>query len=162
MNMPKALELSMYNIIRQHCELGDGVLVRPWQSLNEDGAFDPEDDRHFPCIDIRFSAPSYSEDQVTLVCIGQITAITYTEDDINHQAVSEMFNSIHAEALAIFRDACSGTETGRFAELQAYVAELDDGATNIGGITLEDGIPPADDGGNNVIGIAMGVHFTYA
>jgi hypothetical protein len=162
MNTSKALELSMYNIIRQHCELGDDVLVRPWQSLNEDGAFDREDDRHFPCLDVRFTAPRYNEDQVTLVCIGRIDAYTKTEDDLNHQAVSELFDSMHAAVVKIFRGACGGEDTELYDALVAEVAALDDGEINIGGITLEDGMPPSDDGGLNVIGIGMGVHFTYA
>lgn len=162
MNAPKSLELAMLNIVRQHCELGDNVLVRAWQSLNEDGAFDPESDRAFPCLDIRFSAPRYNDDQVTLVCLGQLTAMTYGEDDVTHQDASEIFNSAYATALAIFRGACEGTDTELYDALISYVAELDDGAINIGGITLEDGIPPADDTGLNVIGIGIGVHFTYA
>jgi len=96
MNTPKAIELALTTIVRQHCELGANVLVRPWQSLDEDGAFDPDDDRHFPCIDIRFAAPRHNEDQVTLVCVGQLTAYTKSADDVKHQHASEIFNSIHA------------------------------------------------------------------
>ena len=162
MNAPKSLELAMLNIVRQHCELGDDVLVRPWQSLNEDGAFDPESDRVFPCLDIRFAAPRYNEDQVTLVCLGQITAMTYAEDDVNHQAASELFDSAYAAALKVFRGACGEGDTELYDALVAYVAEIDDGAINIGGITLEDGIPPADDTGLNAIGVGIGVHFSYA
>lgn len=162
MNTPKALELAMNKIIRQHCELGSNVLLRPWQSLAQDGAFDPDDDRSFPCVDIRFSAPRYNEDQVTLVCVGLITAYTKAEDDKDHAAVSELFEAVYAEALAIFRDSCGATNTGRFDELKQYTAECGDTLSNIGGITLEDGFPPDDENGLNAIGVAIGVHFSYA
>ena len=53
MNTPKAIELALATMIHQYAEIGQGTLVRPWQSLGIEGAFDPKSDRTCPCVDIR-------------------------------------------------------------------------------------------------------------
>jgi hypothetical protein len=162
MNTAKSLELSIANMVRQYCELGNNVLLRPWQSLDEDGLFKPANDRTFPCVDIRFSAPSYDDNQVTLVCMGFVTAMTTAIDDVNHQSDSEIFDNVFNLVLDIFRSSCSPTDTALYDELKELNAEIDGGKINIGGITMENGVPPSDDAGENQIGIAIGVHFSYA
>jgi hypothetical protein len=161
MNASKALEIAIAQTIRQHAELGSGTLVRPWQSLKEDGAFDPESDRTFPCVDIRFAAPRYNQDQHTIVCSGQILVMTYTEDDKDHEKISIIFGEMHNVLLSIFRDSMGESNTGYYAEMVAYVAEQYPDAMHIGGVTLTDGTPPIDQQGLNAIGVGFDVHFSY-
>ena len=162
MNPPKAIELAMAAMIRNHANIGAGTLVRPWQSLNAEGAFDPKDDRTFPCVDVRFGSPRHNEDQVTLVCSGEILSMVYAEDDRNHQEISRIYDEVHDVVLGIFRDFQGETSNGYYTEFVAAVAQEDAGKIEIGGITMEEGMPPSDDGNALGIGVGMGVHFTYA
>jgi hypothetical protein len=161
MNTPKAIELAFAAMLRTHAELTEGTLVRPWQSLNEDGAFVEGNDRTFPCIDIRFAPDQYNEDQTTLVCIGQIAAMSRAEDDPDHQQVSGLYEAVHSVALSLFSDSMVRTTEGKYAEFVALVEGFTDSAINVGGITIEAGIPPSSDE-EHTIGIGLGVHFSYA
>lgn len=166
MNTPKAIEIAMTTMIRQYAELGSDTLVRPWQSLDFEGAFHPGDDRTFPCIDIRFAPDTYNQDQATLQCIGSMEARSRAEDDPDHQQVSAMYESIHGVALLIFADfmgRVTGENAGLYAEFKALVLSLTGNQCLVGGITLESGTPPMmDEQNQNVIGLGFGVHFSYA
>jgi len=160
-NVSKAIEIAVASSIRENAELGAKTIVRPWQSLNEDWAFDKTDDRSFPCVDIRFGAPRFDENQVTLVCPGVISCFTMAEDDVNHQDVSALFEAVFSVALSIFRDAIGETSAGLYNEMKASIETDTESAVHIGGISLEDGDPPGEDNGLNVIGIGFAVHFSY-
>ena len=166
MNTPKAIELAFTLMLRQYAELGADTLVRPWQSLSSEGSFHPDDDRTFPCIDVRFSPDQYNADQATLVCIGSIDARSHADDDTDHQQVSAMYEAIHDVALLIFADSqgrVTGEKAGLYAEFVALVLELSENQCRVGGITLESGTPPMLDEQNiNTIGIGFGVHFSYS
>jgi hypothetical protein len=166
MNTPKAIELAFTLMLRQYAELGSDTLVRPWQSLSSEGAFRPNDDRTFPCIDVRFSPDQYNEDQATLVCLGSIEARSHADDDTDHQQASAMYEAIHNVALLIFADSqgrVTGAKAGLYAEFVALVLKLSENQCRVGGITLESGTPPMLDEQNiNTIGIGIGVHFSYA
>jgi hypothetical protein len=204
MNPPKAIELAIAAMIRSHANIGAKTLVRPWQSLNVEGAFDPKDDRTFPCVDVRFGSPRHNEDQTTLVCSGEILSMVYAEDDRtfpfvdvrfgsprhnedqttlvcsgeilsmvyaeddrNHQAISGIYDEVHDVVLGIFRDFMGRIPAGEFgagfySEFIDLVAQEDGGKIRIGGITMEEGMPPSDDGNALGIGVGMGIHFSYA
>ena len=167
MNTPKAIELAFTLMLRKYAELGADTLVRPWQSLSSEGSFHPDDDRTFPCIDVRFSPDQYNDDQATLVCIGSIEARSHADDDTDHAQVSAMYEAIHDVALLIFADSQGRVtvheKAGRYAEFVDLVLELSENQCRVGGITLESGTPPMLDEQNiNTIGIGFGVHFSYA
>jgi hypothetical protein len=167
MNPPKAIELAIAAMIRSHANIGAKTLVRPWQSLNVEGAFDPKDDRTFPCVDVRFGSPRHNEDQTTLVCSGEILSMVYAEDDRNHQKISGIYDEVHDVVLGIFRDFMGRIPAGEYGagfygEFTDLVAQEDGGKIRIGGITMEEGMPPSDDGNALGIGVGMGIHFSYA
>ena len=161
MNIAKAIEQALSTTIRQNSEIGPSTQIRPWQSLNEDGKFNPDNDRAFPACDIRFNAPVHNEDQVTLACRGSLTAMTYTLEDINHQVASAMFEAVHGVLLSIFSGAMGGDAT-IYNEFTSIIADLTDNAVHVGGVTFEEGQTPTDSDTITGIGVGFAIHFTYA
>jgi hypothetical protein len=162
MNTPKAIEIAVAQMLRTHAELVPGISLRPWQSLDNESGFVRGNDREFPCIDIRFAPDTYNEDQATLVCIGEITAMTLTEEDRTHQQASAIYEAVHGLALSIFAGSHGRTATTLYTEFKALVLTLTDNAVSVGGITMEQGAAPSSDEKTNQIGIGLGVHFAYA
>jgi hypothetical protein len=163
MNTPKAIELAYCSMLRQYAELGAETLLRPWQSLADEYGFAAGNDRKFPCIDVRFTPDEYNEDQTTLACRGQITAMSRVEDDPDNAQVSAMYEAIHAVCLSIFSDAMGRTSYGRYAEFAAAVLSYTGNQCRVGGITLEPGIAPMLDEQNlSAIGLGFAVHFSYS
>jgi hypothetical protein len=161
MNTPKAIELALTNAIRAHAELTPGTLIRPWQSLGIEGAFVKGNDRTFPCIDIRCSPDQWDENQATLMCQCEITAMSRHEDDPDHADVSTLFEGAHGVTLSIFNGFMGRVAATLYDQFRAAVEA---GAPNIdvGGVTLPAGLPPSlDEAKHNQIGIGFAVHFSY-
>ena len=161
MNTPKAIELALTSMIRAYAELTRGTLIRPWQSLGIEGAFVKGNDRTFPCIDIRCSPDQWDENQATLMCQCEITAMTRDEDDPDHADVSTLFEGAHGVTLSIFNGFMGRVSSTVYDAFKAAV-EADAPNINVGGITLPAGLPPSlDDQNHNAIGLGLAVHFSY-
>jgi hypothetical protein len=163
MNPSKAIEIALAAMVRNHADIGGKTLIRPWQSLNVEGAFDPKDDRTFPCVDIRCENPaSNAQNIIAFDCAVSVTSMTYADDDRNHQQVSAINSEVLGVVMEIFMDFMGESNNGYFAEFAALVNAEDGVDININGITLLQGMPPSDDGNAIGIGTGLNVHFTYA
>ncbi len=161
MNTPKAIELALTNAIRAHAELTPGTLIRPWQSLAIEGAFVKGNDRTFPCIDIRCAPDQWDDNEATLMCAAEITAMTRDEDDPAHADVSALFEAAHSVTLRIYNGFMGRAASTVYDAFKAAV-EADATTIDVGGITLPAGLPPSlDDQNHNAIGLGFAVHFSY-
>jgi len=161
MNTPKAIELALTTMIRQYAELGQGTLVRPWQSLAIEGAFDPESDRTFPCVDIRFSPPQTADDQsqATFVCAGSVGILTHVHDDPTHAQASAIYAAVFEALQSIHRAMFGFTATTHWTEFSALV--VSNGGDTPGGVTFGSPIPPDQtETSLNIIGIGFDVHYS--
>jgi len=162
MNVPKAIELAFAEAIRENAEMGEGVVIRAWQSLEADGSWAENPDRYFPCVDIRCGPPKTDENQSTLQVACAILMATKTDKDKSHAFISNMYDTIQKvcdDLFGAFRQASETTEP-----LQTWLATVQDnvasGAFYFGGFTFGDGLAPSDDGGINLIGIEMNIHYS--
>jgi len=160
MNTPKAIELALTTMIRQYAELGQGTLVRPWQSLAIEGAFDPESDRTFPCVDIRFSPPQTADDQsqATFICSGTVGILTHVQDDPAHSQASAIYAAVFEVLQSIHRAMFGFAARDLWNEFVSLVVA--NGGDTPGGVTFGSPSPPGDDGGLNSIGIGFDVHYS--
>ena len=162
MNVPKAIELAIAEIIREYAEIGEGVTIRVWQSLASDGSWAENPDRTFPMIDVRCSPPLTDDNQSTRSVECAILMGTNTDDDKDHAFISAMYEAVQEvmdDLFAVFRSGTLTTEP--FNTFQARVV-TEVGATpfSFGGLTFGEGLAPADDGGINMIGITIVVHYS--
>ena len=161
MNTTKAIELAMAETLRKYAEMGAAVVVRAWQSLESDGSWDEKTDREFPMIDVRCSPPAHDDNESTLQVECRIIMGTKTDDDKNHAFISNMYEDVQDVCDTLFAQyrtgVFTGTELAYF--LARVVAETSDDAFQFGGLTFGDGLAPADDGGINMIGITLVVHY---
>ena len=160
MNTPKAIELALTAMIRKYAEIGGGTLVRPWQSLDIEGAFDPASDRVFPCIDVRYAPPMTqdADGQATFVCSGSATIMTKAQDDITHQQCSSIYAAVFEVLQSIHRAMFGFTAADYWTEFTAAVVE--NGGDSPGGVTFGTPTAPMDDAGLNAIGIGFDVHYS--
>jgi hypothetical protein len=160
MNTPKAIELALTAMIRQYAEIGSGTLVRPWQSLDTEGAFDPASDRVFPCVDVRFAPPMTqdADGQATFVSSGSVTIMTKAQDDASHQECSAIYAAVFEVLQAIHRAMFGFTATAYWTEFVSLV--VDNGGDSPGGVTFGSPTAPMDDAGLNAIGIGFDVHYS--
>lgn len=161
MNIPKAVELGFADIIRD-AEIGEGVVIRAWQSLSADGSWSETPDREFPMIDIRCSPPRSDDNQATLNVECAITMATKTDDDKDHLFISNMYDAVQEVCNNLFKAFRTGSKTDEplatfLAAIQNEVASAE---FDFGGLTFGEGVAPFDDNGANAIGINMVVHYS--
>ena len=161
MNTTKAIELAMSETIRKYAQLGEAVTIRAWQSLEADGSWEENKDRTFPMIDVRCSPPKTDDNESTQQVECAILFGTKTDDDKSHAFVSAMYEAGQGVCDTLFSQFRSGVFTGDEIAyfLAKVVAETSSDAFQFGGFTFGDGLSPADDGGVNMIGITLIVHF---
>lgn len=159
LNPSKLFEQALTALLR-NSNLGPGVTLRPWQSIPFDGSWNADEDYTLPMVDIRFASESIGEDQVTCVCTGNITAITKTDDDQDHAAISALYDAVYGVVAGIFKSFIfvSGTQ---YSEFLAKVEELSADTVHIGGVELVEPSMPSSIDGRNEISIGLAVHFTY-
>jgi hypothetical protein len=87
---------------------------------------------------------------------------TKTDDDKDHAFISGMYEAVQGVCDSLFSVFRSGTLTTEpFSTFQArVVAEVGSTAFRFGGLTFGEGLAPADDGGINMIGITLVVHYS--
>jgi len=164
MNTTKAIELAMAETLRKYAQMGADVTIRAWQSLAADGSWKTNPDRKFPMIDVRCSPPGHDDNESTLQVQCAILMGTNTDDDKSHAFISSMYEAVQDVCDTIFAQYKTGVFTGDDKEELAYflarvLAETSADAFQFGGLTFGDGLAPADDGGINMIGITMIVHY---
>ena len=159
MNIPKAVERSIASMLRNHAELGADVVLRCWQSLDADSLWDKDEDRKFPMIDIRCSAPR-SDDKRNCYVVCSVLCGTKADDDRNHAVISALYGSVQTVLDGIhggYKDIVGNTYRTEFEALISD--ELGTGVSSLGGFDFEDSQPPYDDGGVNMIGIGVRVSY---
>jgi len=165
MNVSKAIELAMAETIRKYAEMGEDVTIRAWQSLASDGSWLEHPDRVFPMIDVRCGPPRTDDNQSTLAVECSILMGTKTDDDKDHAFISAMYEAVQGvcdNMFSQFRTTAGSTytaDTELYDFLDRVVTEAGASAFEFGGLTFGDGLSPADDGGINMIGITMVIHF---
>jgi hypothetical protein len=163
MNIPATLEFAMAETLRAFAPLVGGVRIRTWQRLENDSGIDKDGSRDFPMIDIRATAPATDDNQVTCYSDIAIICATHQEDDRQHNVIRELYQGVQETVDAMysqFRASCTPTD-GTALDLFLDTITADTGATwSFGGLTLLDGLAPYDDGGRNMIGISIRVHYS--
>jgi len=166
MNVPKAIELAMAETIRKYAEMGEDVTIRAWQSLASDGSWKENPDRTFPMIDVRCSPPQTDDNQSTLQVQCSILMGTKTDDDKDHAFISAMYEAVQGACDNMFSQFrtttgltyTADTEISDF--LDSVIVNAGADAFQFGGLTFGEGLAPADDGGINMIGITMVIHYS--
>ena len=161
MNIPRAIEIAVAEVIRKYAQLGEGVTIRAWQSLAVDGSWTAATDRAFPVIDVRCGPPKTDDNQATLAVECAILMGTKTDDDKDHAVISAMYEAVQGLIDTIYAQFRTGTFTGtEIAYLLARIeAESSANAFQFGGLTFGDGLAPVDDDGVNMIGITLTFHY---
>jgi hypothetical protein len=156
MNAAKAIERALVATIREHATLGEGVVIRTWQSLREDG--ETSFARAFPCVDVRCAPPMVDDNGRTLSCVASILCASKVDDDQDHaivsgayEAVQEVCDSLYGQSLGT-----AGAETATF---MASIAESDSSMA-VGGISFEQGLAPYDEEGVSFIGVNLRIHYS--
>jgi len=164
MNVPKAIEKAVAKMFRSYGNLGAGVLIRPWQSLDYDGSWKKDIDREFPVVDIRFAPERTEENQHTFISEGTILFGTFTQDDKSHSFLSAMYGGGHDVLRDIFRGFLGETGVSRYVtrynEFKSLIENELGSPFALGGITFAEPLAPYDDGGVNKIGIGYNIHFS--
>jgi hypothetical protein len=164
MTAAKACEIAIADTLRAFCEVGPDTVIRAWQSLRNDPAWEQDDatnsDRVLPCIDVRCAAPSYDASQRTMSVVAEIVITTDAARDTDHARISGIYEAVQATIDAMFDSAIEGNHTDD--EIAAFLASL---ATNaplltFGGISLPDGNTPTDFDGDLEIGIGVRIHLS--
>lgn len=162
MNVAKAVELSIADVIRKNAKIGADVTIRPWQNLQADNSWEESLDRAFPMIDVRCSPPSTDDNQVTRSVECAILMATNADDDRSHADISTIYDTIDGLINQLFAQFRSEDWTQE--PLATFISTVEDaaGATNfrLGGFTLSDGLGPYDDDGINMIGTSLITHYS--
>jgi len=163
MNIPKAIEMAVAELIRTKAQLGAGVGVRPWQSIASDPVWKKQEDRRPVVIDVRASAPSYNDDR-TGVCTINVLCITQADDDKDHFVVSGLYEKINDLFDRLFSEFAGATaEDPILPAFKARLAELTGDVFNAQGIGLSWGdaqFPYLDPDLQNVMPLSMRIHFS--
>lgn len=159
MNVPRAIELAFAQLLRARAALGEKTVVRAWQSLANDAAWDSNKDRSFPIVDVRCSPPRTDTDEGLFICECALLCGTKTDDDKSHAAVAAIYGEVQAVADSLYSQ-FRNAEAAELAEFKAVLTADLGAAFHFGGLTWGDGMAPYDDGGVNMIGLAMRVHYS--
>jgi hypothetical protein len=157
MNDAKAIELAFMDALKTG-ELS-GATVRAWQSLAESQVGNKSHAREFPCIDVRASPPETAADGIHRSCTVSVSCVSHVEDDLDHSAVSAIYEAAQAIIDALYyqyRKATDGAEKTAFAARLTADAPL----VTCHGLQVGAGSGPNDIEGLNVIAISLVVHFT--
>lgn len=160
MNVPKAVEVAAAVMFRTNSELGAGVVIRAWQSLATDAAWNKESDRSLPMLALLCGTPRYDADQATLYVDLKILCATDNDDDKSHDAISKLYGAVQGTLDDLFdqHQAQEGPVWAKFSE--SLSNDLGGKFEGVGGLSFVDGLDPTDDEGNNMIGLVMRVHYS--
>jgi len=157
MTISRAIELAMAEVLRAYTNIGEGAVIRAWQSLTDDQVIAIDGQKEFPMVDIRCSPPA-TDDQVTRYCDVQLLCGTYNEDDKNHSKVADLYEAVQT-ALDLLHDQFFGTAGDAYNLFVTNMAELAEDFT-LGGFTFAGSEPPYEDGAVNLIAVNIRVHYS--
>jgi len=159
MNIALAYETALATVIRQYADIGGDTHIRVWRNLRFDHRWKENEDRHFPCVDIRAGIAEPGNDQHTLRLEGQVQCYTNTADDQSHSVISGILEEVHDVLNKLFYGALSGTGNDEFTLFDATMTELCGSDYHFGGFTFGTGIMPMDEAGFNAAGLSLVLHY---
>ena len=159
MNVALAYETALATVIRQFADIGGNTHIRVWRNLRFEPRWNPDEDRHFPCVDIRAGIAEPKEDQHALSLDGQVQVYTNAADDQSHAVISAIEEAIHGVLNKLFYGALSGDGNEELTLFHATMTELCGSGYYFGGFTFGAGITPMDDAGFNVVGFSLVLHY---
>jgi len=159
MNVARAVELAISKVIRDHAQMGEGVAVRPWQTLRYDGSWVEDQDRTFPVVSVAAQPPQQDGNESTAHIECAVVMATKTDDDRDHAAISALYDAVQGvmdEAYGQFMRQSPGVELNAITDVLAQ--ELGTGF-HFGGLSWGNALSPNEDEGANVIGLSIRVHY---
>lgn len=159
MSIPASIEKAVYDVLRLRSDWPEDITFRLWQDLSSDAAWSEDEDRVFPAVDIRCSPPSANPDSFrTFTVICSIMAATRVPDDKDHKQVASIYAGVQQMADALFFQSSNTPQE----ELNKFISTMSDleAEFNFGAIILGEPVAPQEDGGVNVIGVSLVVHYT--
>lgn len=164
MNVALAYETALATVIRQYANIGGDTHIRVWRNLRFDHRWKEDEDRHFPCVDIRAGIAEPGNDQHTLRLEGQVQCYTNTADDQSHSVISGIEEEVHKVLDKLFYGALSAALTETLGDeltlFHATMTELCGSDYSFSGFTYGTGVTPMDDAGFNVVGFSLLLHYT--
>jgi len=160
MNIPRSIEVSVSAILREYAELGPGVVIRAWQSIQADGSVDEKKDREFPMVDVRCSPPSIMDGQCQCAAECSVLFATKTDDDKNHEQISALYAAGQGCVDRLFSQFRKHTDGAELSKLKSDLA-ADLGADfEFSALIYGEPIAPSmSETGINTIGIRLRVVF---
>ena len=159
MNVALAYETALATVIRQYADIGGDTHIRVWRNLRFDHRWKGDEDRHFPCVDIRAGIAEPGGDQHTLALEGQVQCYTNTADDQSHSVISGIEEAVHGVLNKLFYGALSGAGNDELTLFAATMTELCGSDYHFGGFTFGTGIMPMDESGFNAVGFSLVLHY---
>jgi hypothetical protein len=163
-NFPKLFEGALAAAFVQTAELASLPRIRTWQAIDADGRWSPNADRVFPAVDIRAAPPRPDDNAHAQMVSVAITIGTEAADDPTHAMMASIYEAVQAVVDSLYSDFLMQRESGpERAAFDAYLA--DQGQSGhvipaVSGFTLGEPVAPYLDGGVNVIGLELVVHYS--
>ena len=162
MNTAAAIEIAVAAVLRQFATLGEGVVVRPWQSLASDPTWKASKDRSFPMVSVQCTAPA-TEDGNPAIQIATCRVIcgTWNDDDQDHSQVRAMYEEAEWVLMELFGAFRTGNESAEvYAAFKANLEANANAATFADwALRWEGGDAPMSGNGANFMGVSIVVHF---
>ena len=114
MNTAAAIEIAVAAVLRQYATLGEGVVVRPSQSLNSDPTWKKSKDRTYPMVSVQCSTPDPEDgNPAVMEASCRVVCGTWNDDDKDHNKVREMFDGATSCLSRLFGAFRKGNEATR-------------------------------------------------
>ena len=159
----KAIELALAETIRKYAEFGSETTIRAWHNMNFDGGLDsnPENgDRNFPLLDIRTTPHSTDDSQSTCFVDATLICATIIDDDRDHQVISAMYEAVQTLADKLFSQFRTGTDGEEITYFNGMIdTHTDNRIATFASMTINDPLPPYEEGGVNMIGFGIRMHY---
>ncbi len=140
MNTAAAIEIAVAAVLRQFATLGEGVVVRPSQSLNSDPTWKKSKDRTYPMVSVQCSTPDPEDgNPAVMEASCRVVCGTWNDDDKDHNKVREMFDGAtsclsrlfgafrkgnEAEELSLFREKLLENVDPAFFETEEWALKM--------------------------------------
>ena len=161
MNVQKAIELALAKVHKDHANVPDTVMLRCWQTVDNDPKWEPTVDRYFPMVEFRAQPGVMDSTGRGIMSMCGIMSATKAVDDPSHATVSLLFEKSLA---VIYRLYGQDVNKQPGAELNTFLAVMTEHVPAIefvfGGFTITENIAPFEEEGVNAIGITLTTHYT--
>ena len=159
MNIPKAIEIAFCDVMRQHSQLGEGVVLRAFQALDADGSWTATGDRKFPCVDVRCAPATVTEGQCTCFAECSILFCSKIDDDRNHATISGLYEAGQATIDAMFSQARKRSDGAELSQFKADLSSALGTDFEFSGLLMSDPVAPYTEAGISIIGLRVRVVF---